>query len=235
MIGPIYWNSPNFGPALYLWGPGDYLKAFEFLNGSFQTAPVSKSAMTSPSGNSNAAGLSLSANGSTLGTGIVWASVSYSGDSNQQTVPGILRAFDATNLNTELWDSKQNAARDDVGNYAKFAPPTIANGKVYLATFSNQLLVYGLLPPATLSVTSISPTLGRTTGGTKVTIAGNGFQSGAAVSFGGSAATNVTVVSATSITATTPPHATGTVSVTVTNPNGQSATLVNGYTYRKRK
>ena len=150
-------------------------------------------------------------------------------------MPGILRAFDATNLNTELWDSKQNAARDDVGNYAKFAPPTIANGKVYLATFSNRLLVYGLQPPAALSVTSISPTSGRTTGGTKVTITGSGFQSGAAVSFGGSAATNVTVLSATSITATTPRHATGTVSVTVTNPNGQSATLVNGYTYRRRK
>ena len=235
MIGPIFWNSPNYGPVLYLWGPGDYLKAFEFLNGSFQTAPVSKSTMTSPSGNSNAAGLSLSANGSTSGTGIVWASVSYSGDSNQQTVPGILRAFDATNLNTELWDSKQNAARDDVGNYAKFAPPTIANGKVYLATFSNQLLVYGLQPPAALAVTSISPTSGRTTGGTKVTITGSGFQSGAAVSFGGSAATNVKAVSTTSVTATTPPHAAGTVSVTVTNPNGQTATLVNGYTFRRRR
>jgi hypothetical protein len=56
MIGPIYWNSPNHGPVLYLWGPGDYLKVFEFLNGSFQTAAVSQSTMTSPAGNSNAAG-----------------------------------------------------------------------------------------------------------------------------------------------------------------------------------
>ncbi len=158
MIGPVYWNSPSNGPVLYLWGPGDHLKAFEFLNGSFQTTPISQSSVTSPSGNSNAAALSLSANASTSGTGIVWASVSYSGDSNQQTVPGILRAFDATNLTTELWDSKQNVARDDVGNYAKFAPPTVANGKVYLATFSNQLLVYGLLPPPVLSLISISPT-----------------------------------------------------------------------------
>ncbi len=58
-----------------------------------------------------------------------------------------MRAFDATNLNVELWNSKQNAARDDVGNFAKFCPPTIANGKLYVATFSNQLLVYGLNPP----------------------------------------------------------------------------------------
>jgi hypothetical protein len=235
MIGPIYWNSPNNGPTLYLWGPGDYLKAFQFLNGSFQTTPISQSTMTSPAGNSNAAPLSLSGNGSTSGTGIVWAALSSSGDSNQQTVPGILRAFDATNLSTELWDSQQNATRDSVGNYAKFAPPTIANGKVYLATFSNQLLVYGLLPPPALSVTSVSPASGRTSGGTKVTIAGTGFQSGATVTFGGNAATNVTVVSSTSITATTPPHAAGTVNVTVTNPNGQRDTLANGYTYRRKK
>jgi large repetitive protein len=45
----------------------------------------------------------------------------------------------------------------------------------------------------------------------------------------------VKVVSTTSITATTPPHATGTVNVTVTNPNGQSAALANGYTYKRRK
>ncbi|MGA7766964.1 MAG: IPT/TIG domain-containing protein [Candidatus Sulfotelmatobacter sp.] len=235
MIGPIYWNSPNHGPVVYLWGPGDYLKAFEFLNGSFQTTPISQSTMTNPAGNSNAAPLSLSANGSTSGTGIVWAALSYSGDSNQQTVTGILRAFDATNLTTELWDSQKNATRDSVGNYAKFAPPTIANGKVYLATFSNQLLVYGLVPPAALSLTSVSPTSGGTAGGTKVTIAGSGFQSGARVAFGGNAATNVKVVSTTSITATTPAHAAGTVSVTVTNPNGQSATLLNAFTYKRKK
>jgi hypothetical protein len=45
----------------------------------------------------------------------------------------------------------------------------------------------------------------------------------------------VKVVSTTSITVTTPPHAVGTVNVTVTNSNGQSATLVNGYTYRRKK
>src|SRR5215469_807489 len=157
MIGPVYWNSPNSGPLVYLWGPGDHLKAFQFSNGSFQTTAISQSTMTSPAGNSNAAPLSVSANGSISATGIVWAALSNSLDSNQQTVAGILRAFDASNLSTELWDSKQNTARDDVGNYAKFVPPTVANGKVYVATFSNQLLVYGLLPPVTLSVTAVSP------------------------------------------------------------------------------
>jgi hypothetical protein len=51
------------------------------------------------------------------------------------------------------------------------------------------------------------------------------------VTFGGTAATGVTVVNSTSITATTPAHAAGAVSVVVTNTDAQSGTLSNGYTY----
>jgi Secretion system C-terminal sorting domain len=63
----------------------------------------------------------------------------------QETQPGILRAFDATDLSNELWNSQIMASRDSIGNFAKFVNPTIANGKVYLATFSDELAVYGLL------------------------------------------------------------------------------------------
>jgi hypothetical protein len=63
-----------------------------------------------------------------------------------------------------------------------------------------------------------------------VTITGTGFQSGATVTFGGTAATNVTVVSSTSITATTPAHAAGAVNVVVSDSGG-SGTLTNGFTY----
>ena len=55
---------------------------------------------------------------------------------------------DATDLSTELWNSNVNASRDSLGSFAKFAIPTVANGKVYVPTFSNQLVVYGLLRPA---------------------------------------------------------------------------------------
>ena len=82
-----------------------------------------------------------------------------------------------------------------------------------------------------VTITSVVPSAGKTTGGKAVTINGTGFQNGATVTFGGSAATNVVVVNSTKITAKTPAHAGGAVNVTVTNPDTSSATLTNGYTF----
>lgn len=81
------------------------------------------------------------------------------------------------------------------------------------------------------AVNSVSPASGTTTGGTAVTISGHNFAAGATVTFGGAAATNINVISGTTITVTTPPHALGPINVVVTNPPGQSGTLVGGYTY----
>jgi hypothetical protein len=82
-----------------------------------------------------------------------------------------------------------------------------------------------------VTVTAVTPPSGTSLGGTSVTIAGTGFNSGATVTFGGSSATNVVVVNSTQITAKTPAHAAGAVNVTVTNTNATFATLTNGYTY----
>src|SRR5579864_252946 len=79
-------------------------------------------------------------------------------------------------------------------------------------------------PAPTLS--SVSPNAGSVNGGTTVTLAGTNFLAGASVVFGSAAANNVVVVSSTTVTATTPPNSAGPVQVTVTNPDGQSATLV---------
>jgi len=79
-------------------------------------------------------------------------------------------------------------------------------------------------------VTSITPTSGTSIGGTAVTIAGTGFQSGATASLGGAAVT-VSTVSATSITGTTSPHAAGAVTLIVTNPDTQIGTCVVCFTY----
>jgi C1A family cysteine protease len=73
------------------------------------------------------------------------------------------------------------------------------------------------------TVTGISPSSGTINGGTSVTITGTNFAGATVVNFGTTAASNVNVVSATSITATSPAHAAGIVDVTVTTPSGTSA------------
>src|SRR6185503_12662273 len=80
-------------------------------------------------------------------------------------------------------------------------------------------------------VTAISPNSGSINGGTLVNITGSRFTSGATVSLGGSLATNITVMSSSFIIATTSAHSAGTVNVVVTNPDGQSGTFANAYTY----
>jgi hypothetical protein len=85
-----------------------------------------------------------------------------------------------------------------------------------------------------VTVKSVKTASGSSSGGDVVTIKGTGFLAGATVTFGGVAATNVTVDSSTKIFATTPAHATGTVDVVVTNSNTATGTLVGGFTYKKK-
>ena len=81
------------------------------------------------------------------------------------------------------------------------------------------------------AVSSVSPNSGPVTGGTTVKILGSGFQSGASVTFGGIAATSVTVVSSTEVQAVSPVSSAGTISIGVTNTDSQSATLASAFTY----
>jgi IPT/TIG domain len=105
----------------------------------------------------------------------------------------------------------------------------VTNSDAQSGTLSNGYTYTSPNPAPTVS--SISPTSGTTAGGTAVSITGTGFLAGATVSLGGTAATGVTVVNSTTITATTAAHAAGAVNVVVTNSDAQSGTLTNGYTY----
>jgi hypothetical protein len=73
------------------------------------------------------------------------------------------------------------------------------------------------------TLTSVSPNSGTTAGGTAVTLTGTGFTGAPSVTFGGTAATSVVVVNATTITCITPARAAGTASVLVTTPGGTNA------------
>ena len=144
---PVWWDGPD-GSYAYVWGESDKLHQYRFdrVAGLF-TLPGYALSPTPAWVNGMTGGmLAISANGTNAGTGILWGSHQFTGDANQAVRPGILHAYDAQDVSHELWNSEQFSVRDSVGSYAKFVPPTIANGKVYLATFSNRLNVYGLLP-----------------------------------------------------------------------------------------
>jgi outer membrane protein assembly factor BamB len=140
---PIYWSSPD-GPRVYVWATNEALKAFDFDGTFLNPTPIAQSTVTSPPYVWPGGILSLSANGNEAGTAIVWASLAQS-DANARTAPGILRAFDAEDVSVELWNSDLDPS-DRLGASAKFCPPTIANGRVYMATFSGVIQVYGLRP-----------------------------------------------------------------------------------------
>ena len=129
---------------IYVWSENDALRAIPFDRSSNLLTPQAQlmSSAAGPRGQSGAV-LSVSSNGSQDGTGILWASYAATGDAEHDVSPGILRAFDANDVRKELWNNRQDP-RDASGNYAKFASPTIANGHVYLPTFSNRVVVYGL-------------------------------------------------------------------------------------------
>ncbi len=98
---------------------------------------------------------------------------------------------------------------------------------------SSVTYVYEVPGPA---ITSITPSTGSTSGGTPFTISGSNFIAGATVSVGGLPATNVRVVDATSINATTPTGpfdiaGSAQRDVTVTNPDGRTATRTGGFTW----
>jgi hypothetical protein len=154
---PVYWAGPK-GPTVYVWGVNDRLKAFILKGRRFDSTPASQSRTKAPPHTIPGGILSVSADGGKAGTGIVWATLPLKDNPAGKTVEGVARAFDASNLDRELWNSKQVATRDEVGTFAKFCPPTIANGKVYIPTFSKRLNVYGLLKQKTAVPVKVRPT-----------------------------------------------------------------------------
>ena len=132
-----------FNGRVYVGGESDELKAFAWNGTTFGTTPATNTSFEAVS--NSMPGWQTSASSYGNQNGIIWAARVFSGNANNATQPGIIHAFDANNLGTELWNSKQNAARDDVGNFAKDPAPLVANGRLYCPTFSNQLAVYGPL------------------------------------------------------------------------------------------
>ncbi len=134
---PVYWKGPDT-ERIYAWGENSALNAYTFKQGKFQDiANPKKSAFRPPNGMPGGM-LALSANGNKARTGILWAIVPLDGDANTfRGVKGILLALDATDVSRTLWTSEQFAQRDRLGLFAKFVPPMVAAGKVFVATYGD--------------------------------------------------------------------------------------------------
>jgi hypothetical protein len=87
----------------------------------------------------------VSSNGSDAKSGIVWVTMPFSNNANNEVVLGVLRAFDASDVSKgQLWSSEDSGVpADRLGMFAKFNPPTVANGKVYVATFQQERIDNG--------------------------------------------------------------------------------------------
>jgi len=140
---PSYFKSSN-AEYVYIWPENEPLHQIPISGGMLSIGQQKTYNVNGPVGQ-NGAVISVSSNGSVDSTGVVWLTHAVPPyDAEHGVRPGILRAFSAVDVTKELWNSNMNATIDGSGNYAKFSSPTIANGHVYLPTFSNQVVVYGL-------------------------------------------------------------------------------------------
>ncbi|MDB6065311.1 MAG: C-terminal target protein [Pedosphaera sp.] len=164
--GPVWWDGPN-GSYAYIWAASkDRMRQLQFNRGTglFNTNAVSQSATVGGSGQAGGT-LAVSANGTNAGTGIVWAYVNTTANANNAVVAGTLHAYNAQAVTSELWNSDMVISRDAIGNISKFNAPTVANGKVYMATFSTNLTgtgalnVYGLLPRPSITASGLGGNL----------------------------------------------------------------------------
>jgi len=190
MGGPVFWPRSREGMvSLFLSVESDCVRGFTFASSRTPehlfTNLVERNPVTFTlqlvEGHPGAI-LSLSASGDAAGSGILWMTHALNPpekDATFDTRPGRLAAYNAENLGRELWNSDMAAgSRDALGYFAKFNPATIANGKVYAASFPTPepyktngehtyhaannvgyLVVYGLNPPAHAPVKSFVPDL----------------------------------------------------------------------------
>jgi hypothetical protein len=150
---PVYMERAASG-IVYLWGENERLKAYNYnvttkrITGFRAEGTQFASGMTPAPGGMPGGRLVVSSNGTTANTGVVWGVYPVQGNANSAVVHGALVAYDATTVLAggrlkQLFHSDTNAA-NNMGNFAKYSTPVVANGKVYVATFSNKVVQYGL-------------------------------------------------------------------------------------------
>ena len=133
-----FWGGSE-GPMIFIQGDEGPVTGYKLAGGMLTMA--AKNTVRSTTGHMGHPGgiLTVSSNGAMPGTGVVWVSMGVApGDAWHESTAGQLLAYDASDV------SKAPLFRNAYGTFAKFSPPMVANGKVYQATFSSKINVYGL-------------------------------------------------------------------------------------------
>jgi len=164
-----YWQgTAESGPLVYIGGYGDVLRSFALSDGTLSGTPTAQGPDTY---GFSGATPSISSDGAAPGTGVVWviSPASCDGPGCTPSGPSALRAYDATDVSRELYNSEENPDRDQVGSYVKFSVPTVANGRVFVGT-QDSLDIFGLLAggdetatPESVSQPTDTPVVGVTT------------------------------------------------------------------------
>ncbi|MDB6109432.1 MAG: hypothetical protein JWR69_1182 [Pedosphaera sp.] len=157
-VASIFATPAYFNGLIYYLGVNGYLRAYSISNAQMSPLPVSQA--TDQIGFPGATP-SISANGTN--DGIVW--VIRNDAFNASRGPSVLLAYNATNLFQRLYQSTDAGTRDSLGMAQKFSVPTIANGKVYVATAFG-LTAFGNLGAPFVTTQPQSQTVGE---GTNVT------------------------------------------------------------------
>jgi outer membrane protein assembly factor BamB len=138
---PVFAKFKDDRATMYVWPEKDFLKGFRWTGNRFdEKNPLlavgldGRSALA-PELSVPGGMLSVSVDPTQASGGVVFASVPAD---SAGLARGSLRAFDAATLR-ELWNNTGGSPYV----FSKFVPPTVARGRVFLATFSNKILVYG--------------------------------------------------------------------------------------------
>jgi PQQ-like domain len=151
----IHGTGIYFDKLLFVHGENNAVHVFANNGGHFGATPIARGTATASWGTSSPGGmpggiLTLSANGTS--NAILWGNEAFGNlpgdpDANEAPTPNILRAYDVSTASSgtlqSIWDS-ETEPNDRVGASTKFAPPLVANGKVYQVTYDNQVIAYGL-------------------------------------------------------------------------------------------
>jgi hypothetical protein len=135
-------GTPGSGTGyIFYHGSGDVARAIRISNGTLTYDTGDTTTKTAETFGFPGGQPMISSNGTT--NAIMW-------DLRVDTNPGVLHAYNATNLSQELYSSNQTGQRDTLGPGVKFTAPTETNGHVLVGT-GNNFSVYGLFAPHTVA------------------------------------------------------------------------------------